>query len=216
MSTRLNTELRSKIVKNAIQKSEVPKLKEAYATGLKKWIDEVWLLAVGGKKGLAEIEKVKAFEAAAKEKLAPGLHTKDSLLRRDYDMTLNLGGMNLRLYFIGAIDVSGFQHHEYTGRDAYRYAPAEFTIEGGHSLHQWFLDLESDKAKFEDVEEAVRGNVYAAVNSVSTIEKLVEQWPEVTELLPPETQVLSKGLAVIPADLNKLIGLPTPKKRGSK
>ena len=215
MATRLNTDLRSKIVSNAVAKSEAAKLKEAYSTGLKKWIDDVWLLSVGGKKGLAEIEKVKALEETIKAKLASGVHSGDSLLRRDYDMRLNLGGMNLQLYFVGRLNVSSLSIAEYQSGH-YRYAPREFTIEGGHALHQRFLEPEEEKAKYEDVDEMVRVNVYSAVNSVSTVEKLVELWPEVVELLPPEAPVQGKNLAVIPAELNTMIGLPTPKKRGSK
>lgn len=212
MTTRLNVELRNKIVENAVAKSEVPKLKDAYTTGLKKWIDDVWLLAIGGKKALAKLEKVAELEAKIRADFPKDLHTNDRLLRRDYDLGLNLAGMNLRLYFYGGL-TSASGHSE--GKH-YRFTPSHFTIEGGHPLHQKFLDLEADKHAYEDTEATIRGNVRSAVNSVSTVEKLVELWPEAIELLPAETAKPCTALAVQPAELNTMIGLPTPKKRTAK
>lgn len=212
MATRLNTELRNKIVENAVAKSEVPKLKDAYATGLKKWIDDVWLLAIGGKKVLAKLEKVAELEAKIRADFPKEMHSRDRLLRRDYDLFLNLAGMNLRLYFCGGlVAVNG-----YDGAKHYRYTPSEFVIEGGHPLHQKFLNLEAGRQTYEDAEAAIRGNVRSAVNSVSTVEKLVELWPEAAELLPAETAKPCTALAVQPAELNTMIGLPTPKKRTAK
>lgn len=209
MATRLNVELRNKIVENAVAKSEVPKLKDAYSTGLKKWIDDVWLLAIGGKKALAKLEKVAELEAKIKAEFPKAMHSGYRLLRREYMFRLNLGGMNLKLYFVGALEYD----HNSSDAEHYRYSPSEFTVEGSHPLHQRFLDLAADKQAYEDAEATIRGNVRSAVNSVATVEKLVELWPEAIELLPAETAKPCTALAVQPAELNAIIGLPTPKKR---
>ena len=55
-------------------------------------------------------------------------------------------------------------------------------------------------------------NVYASISSITTVKKLLEQWEEAIELLPPE---LKQPKAQLPAlqtsKLNKAIGLPTKK-----
>ena len=55
-------------------------------------------------------------------------------------------------------------------------------------------------------------NVYASISSITTVKKLLEQWPEVIELLPSELKQPKIQLPALQANkLNKLIGLPTPK-----
>lgn len=55
-------------------------------------------------------------------------------------------------------------------------------------------------------------NVYASISSITTVKKLLEQWEEAIELLPPE---LKQPKAQLPAlqtsKLNKAIGLPIKK-----
>ena len=55
-------------------------------------------------------------------------------------------------------------------------------------------------------------NVYASISSITTVKKLLEQWPEVIELLPSELKQPKIQLPALQANkLNKLIGLPTSK-----
>ncbi|ELV4980379.1 hypothetical protein SHB81_000001, partial [Escherichia coli] len=53
-------------------------------------------------------------------------------------------------------------------------------------------------------------NVWAALNSVTTVKRLIEVWPESKELLPKEADKASTALPALRVeDLNKMIGLPS-------
>lgn len=212
MATRLNSVIRGKIIDAAVEKSDVPALKAAYKRSVAKWVDDVWMAAIGGKKGLDYICRIQEIEAEAKKKMPKDLMSGYSVLRRDYDIRLNVGGYSVRAYFIGALEAEA----GYSEKQNYRVTPSEFTIIGGSTLHSRFLELENRKQAYENREAELRSNVAAAVHSVGSIDKLVELWPECAELIPADVAPVSKGLSILPADLNAMIGLPTDKKKGRR
>ena len=59
---------------------------------------------------------------------------------------------------------------------------------------------------------AVRdGIIDNAIKKFHTVEKLVESWPEVSQLLPTiNTLTVGTGVAISAKDLNTLCGLPKP------
>lgn len=82
-----------------------------------------------------------------------------------------------------------------------------------HELSKRFEKLNKKESKIKKKESEIEANVQAALNSVTTIKRLIEIWPESKELIPTD---ISKASVLLPAlqveDLNKLIGLPTDKK----
>lgn len=82
-----------------------------------------------------------------------------------------------------------------------------------HALSKRFEKLNKKESKIKKKESEIEANVQAALNSVTTIKRLIEIWPESKELIPAD---ISKASVLLPAlqveDLNKLIGLPTDKK----
>lgn len=82
-----------------------------------------------------------------------------------------------------------------------------------HELSKRFEKLNKKESKIKKKESEIEANVQAALNSVTTIKRLIEIWPESKELIPTD---ISKSTSTLPAlqveDLNKLIGLPTDKK----
>lgn len=82
-----------------------------------------------------------------------------------------------------------------------------------HELSKRFEKLNKKESKIKKKETEIEANVQAALNSVTTIKRLIEIWPESKELIPTD---ISKASILLPAlqveDLNKLIGLPTDKK----
>lgn len=82
-----------------------------------------------------------------------------------------------------------------------------------HELSKRFEKLNKKESRIKKKESEIEANVQAALNSVTTIKRLIEIWPESKELIPTD---ISKASIQLPAlqveDLNKLIGLPTDKK----
>lgn len=71
--------------------------------------------------------------------------------------------------------------------------------------------IEKEEAFNKELSE-LYDNVYASISSITTVKKLLDQWEEAIELLPPE---LKQPKAQLPAlqtsKLNKAIGLPIKK-----
>ncbi|MTC37622.1 hypothetical protein GKR70_03585 [Providencia alcalifaciens] len=82
-----------------------------------------------------------------------------------------------------------------------------------HELSKRFEKLTQKENKLKEKETEINTTVQVALNSVTTIKRLIEIWPESKELIPTD---ISKSTSTLPAlqveDLNKLIGLPTDKK----
>ena len=65
--------------------------------------------------------------------------------------------------------------------------------------------------------QEVRDTVYASIEGITTLKKLLETWPEVKELLPDElTQPKVSLPAMQTKKLNTMVGLPTNKKETNK
>lgn len=79
-----------------------------------------------------------------------------------------------------------------------------------HELAKRFTDWQAEEARIKEIEDAVRVNVLAMVSSVTTVEKLVKQWPEVVELLPADADRQVVALPTVKVDqLNAMIGIPS-------
>lgn len=80
-------------------------------------------------------------------------------------------------------------------------------------LDELLESIEKEEAFQKELSELYE-NVYASISSITTVKKLLDQWEEAIELLPPE---LKQPKAQLPAlqthKLNKLIGLPIEKEK---
>ncbi|MFA2284800.1 Nmad5 family putative nucleotide modification protein, partial [Escherichia coli] len=80
----------------------------------------------------------------------------------------------------------------------------ELQGEIGYVLSSW---LPLSKSVVSRITGAVQ---WAALNSVTTVKRLIEVWPESKELLPKEADKASTALPALRVeDLNKMIGLPS-------
>jgi len=85
------------------------------------------------------------------------------------------------------------------------------TITADNPLTQQFYDIETRSKACEDARADLRAQVRAMVNSVTTVKRLLDMWPEAAELMPDNLAPTKTNLpAVVVSDLNALIGLPTP------
>ncbi|MGL5529487.1 MAG: Nmad5 family putative nucleotide modification protein [Plesiomonas shigelloides] len=83
-------------------------------------------------------------------------------------------------------------------------------IPADHELAKRFTEWQAEEARIKEIEDTVRVNVLAMVNSVTTVEKLVKQWPEVVELLPADVDRQVVALPTVKVDqLNAMIGIPS-------
>ena len=72
-----------------------------------------------------------------------------------------------------------------------------------------FTANEDELKVIQDLETQVRAEVEAMVNSVTTVEKLLKEWPEAKDLLPDTVEKpKGTGLQVNVQNLNAMIGLP--------
>lgn len=75
-----------------------------------------------------------------------------------------------------------------------------------------FMELEQLQAAVESDDATLRASVRAALSKFTTVEKLLENWPEAKELLPEaEEKTSGTGLALDKESLNALCGIPQPK-----
>ncbi|WP_409975834.1 Nmad5 family putative nucleotide modification protein [Escherichia coli] len=79
-----------------------------------------------------------------------------------------------------------------------------------HKITKRFDEICALQQKLEARKKDIESNVWAALNSVTTVKRLIEVWPESKELLPKEADKASAALPALRVeDLNKMIGLPS-------
>lgn len=85
-------------------------------------------------------------------------------------------------------------------------------IESGHILEEVALKWKKDKEDIRQRYEKTRLSVCAILDSVTTVKKLIDIWPEAKEFILP---YMSESKCTLPAiqfkEVNKMLGLP-PKK----
>lgn len=193
MTTRLNTNLRDKIVANALTKAGITKQRQELNEARYAWADELRLAALGTTdEALTKLAaKVKKAHEAIPE-IARRAYN-DPCCIREY-VYANLGGLKMCVHFRQK-----------------SYAPTEQpTFDADHPLTTRFHELENAGKDIEDRAEALKVQVRAVVNSVSTVKQLLNVWPEAKELLPATVEESKSKLpAVRVENLNAMIGLPT-------
>lgn len=82
--------------------------------------------------------------------------------------------------------------------------------DANHPFTQEYRKLRDDALQLREDEKILRSTVQATVNSFYTVEKLLEQWPEAKILIPKEVEKANAPMPIaLQTDtLNKLIGLP--------
>ncbi|MGL5328210.1 MAG: Nmad5 family putative nucleotide modification protein [Peptostreptococcaceae bacterium] len=87
---------------------------------------------------------------------------------------------------------------------------SRIAIPADHELVKRFTEWQVEESRIKEIEDTVRVNVLAMVSSVTTVEKLVKQWPEVVELLPADSDRQVVALPTVKVDqLNAMIGIPS-------
>lgn len=203
--TRLNAKIRESVVRNALVKAGVTSREESLIARRAKLADDIRLLAIGG---IEEEAKLDAEFSRVKEhlkKLDSGFfkYTTYPSPRSDYDISVNFAGRSATLYF------NGLGHNQ--GKAVYKnYVTGErVVVTADNPLNDEFDAIELEQRTINDLRSHVKAEVTAMVNSVTTIKKLLEIWPESKELLPEEEKEQSTALVADVNNLNAMIGLPS-------
>lgn len=79
-----------------------------------------------------------------------------------------------------------------------------------HEITKRFDEIINEEQKLNDRSKEIKATVWAALNSVTTLKRLVEVWPESKELIPENSDSVKSTLPALKVeDLNRMIGLPT-------
>lgn len=216
---RLNKELRTKIVENAYKASPIPEAKKALtarsvALAEKIRLDGLAAFNAGDlDTNLAVVEK--EFAELLKRRGIPANFVPSSIFNRSSDVYVKLGEDSRTIYFSGVI------YSENRSRDILVspdggifskkfYSPVRTEYPSDHEFTQELRSIISDAEDLIEQTKILRNTVQAAVDSFTTVEKLVEHWPECAPLIPKEASAASQPMPIASQTdtLNKLIGLP--------
>lgn len=202
-SIRLTNSLRDNIAANAIKKSGVSAAQKANAQAFYALAEKVRIRIFGSVEKAAEVD-AKYHQAVKIEKDLRSLGVGNFYIRsgRCNEIYPSFGGARTMLEYGKDND----------GNEIYRLTPSRdlCLLAADDPLTVEFHKLDDEKRSLEQQHEEVKVNVYAALNSVSTVKRLLEVWPECKELLPADLDTAKAAMpALIVSDLNKMIGLPT-------
>lgn len=196
--TRLSKKLIEQIAHNALVKAGVVEDTAALCVRRAALAEAVRILAWGGAEALKNAEaKVAEVNALIRDLPENSGVYEVSLGRRKNWHDAAFGGHSARLCFSGG----GLE-------SACRVVPpCRLLLAADHELSLEFTATEEAAEAIHERSTMVSQQVRAACTGVTTVEKLVKEWPEVAELIPAETKPASTTLAVSTVDLNALIGL---------
>lgn len=202
-SIRLTTALRDVIAANAIKKSGVTAAEAENGKAFSDLAEKVRVQVLGGDNKAADAD-TKLAKAMKIEKELHAMGATSFCISRGLrsDIYPSFGGARTQLKYSA-------------GDSVYRLTPAReiCLLAADDPLTVLFNRLDDEKRALSKQREEVKVNVYAALNSVSTVKRLLEVWPESKELLPDDIDAARAALPALKVgDLNKLIGLPTEEK----
>lgn len=209
MTVRLTNAIKDSIKNNALAKAGIFKQKEELKKEFNRLALDVRIEALGGEDKVKKMELVLDVAISNLKMLEEEVNSHIGVYNaKSNSLRPAFGGQRIRLRY-------GKDSKDSKDEDIYLLTPDDnkclFSAE--HELSKRFEKLNKKESKIKKKESEIEANVQAALNSVTTIKRLIEIWPESKELIPTD---ISKTSVLLPAlqveDLNKLIGLPTDKK----
>ncbi|EMJ6797686.1 hypothetical protein RGI81_003615 [Morganella morganii] len=201
--TRLTNHIKSEIIKNALVKAGIQEEKSQLRAEKSALANDVRIAALGGAENAKKIDDkyatalaiVKELKSDVDEYIHIGNATDDEIYPA-------FGGQRTRLRY--GRDDQGAVLRLLTPQNSKCLFPAD------HELSKRFAQIVDKESSIEKKEAEIKANVKAALDSVTTIKKLISVWPEVKEILPEGEQEQQTSLPAVKVEnLNSLIGLPT-------
>lgn len=211
---RLNKELRTKIVENAYKASPIPEAKKALTARSMALAEKIRLASFKDSVDLSDnfLALEAEFRALVKRRGIPEIYKPSYIIfDRNHGTYANLGENNVFIRLNGRIEEnrrvlvdSGDCPAKFIGKDG------NLDYEADHEFTQEYRSIINDAKDLKTQAEVLLNTVQAAVDSFTTVEKLVEHWPECAPLIPKEVSAASQPMPIaLQTDtLNKLIGLP--------
>ncbi|MEX0422208.1 Nmad5 family putative nucleotide modification protein [Providencia alcalifaciens] len=206
MTVRLTNAIKDSIKNNALAKAGIFKQKEELKTEFNQLALDVRIEALGGEDKTKKMELVLEVAISNLKMLEEEVSSHIGVYNAESNsLRPAFGGQRVRLRY----------GKDSKDEDIYLLTPADnkCLFSADHKLSKRFEKLTQKESKIKEKEAEINANVQAALNSVTTIKRLIEIWSESKELIPTN---ISKASVLLPAlqveDLNKLIGLPTDKK----
>jgi len=204
MATKINSGIRDSIIENALKAANFEVEREKIRQSRADWVEKVRVEALGGEADAKAIDiaelKVKEIAGAFDERLI----VRDSIFNQSYCIYVYVGGENYRVFFNGSLT---YEHNE---TRVYKLTPDTHTLAKGHVLADAFIKINKRDNKLSKARLQMRQDVRAVVNSVKTVEQLLDIWPECEAFIPKDVQTPTKAKGAQDR-LNKALGL-TPKK----
>ncbi|MGE1562171.1 Nmad5 family putative nucleotide modification protein [Pantoea septica] len=202
-SVRLTNAIREQIAKNALEKSGVTSALDDLRKKRHELARSARIFAFGGE------QKAKAIDAsyAKLEKLEEEVKNSGADVYissgKSTSIYLAIGGRRLGWVDYG-FDDKGSQILLVTPKRDWCLFAAD------HEITKGFDAVFDEESKVEKRKDEIEKTVWAALNSVQTIKRLIEVWPESQELIPENVDSVKASLPALKVeDLNKMIGLPT-------
>lgn len=199
MSLRLNKSHKEEIARKARALSPIHKQIEALLEERKLLAEKIRVESLGG------AEKATKYQSIADKIIKLREDLPENLLSHSQGVTMNSSIFvrtdnqyySRRHLMLPKTSVVSGECYDMTTKSKYLPALLE--------------SIEKEEAYAKELSE-LYANVYASISSITTVKKLLDQWEEAIELLPPE---LKQPKAQLPAlqthKLNKAIGLPIKK-----
>lgn len=206
--SRLNNSIREKIIANAIEKSGVLSRQEELDKRRADLAEHLRIKAIGGElEDKIYEDTIKKIDAYLEKNKHKHIDTSVYPIANDDELYVNFAGMSVNLYFHGGENRKDHKHiNKYTGDNDYH---KRLVITTSDEEYATLDKIMKEQKAISDIKEAVISKTRAVVNSVTTIKKLVEVWPESLELIPKIERPVSTALVANVESLNAAIGLPS-------
>lgn len=202
-SVRLTNVIREQITENALTKSGIVEALEALQNKRYEVARDARIAAFGGTEKTKKVDK--QYEKL--ENILSELRGYGSSLYlssgRSHSINIAISGRQIGWCSYGK---------DSEGLDIYLVTPArDLCLFGAtHEITKRLDEIFNEEQKLNARKKEIEATVWAALNSVTTLKRLIEVWPESKELIPENGD---KSKVTLPAlrveDLNRMIGLPT-------
>tara|TARA_Y100001938_G_scaffold149998_1_gene239123 strand:- start:4581 stop:5201 length:621 start_codon:yes stop_codon:yes gene_type:complete len=202
--TRLTKALKEQIIENALVKAGVREREAALKVRHAEFAEACRIFAIGGEEEAKKVEK----QMTKIKKLwleLPSYARGHSLDSINYGIRVaNTGTSEERYWYFG-----GSKPCHRADRKP-KYSPPFVNIADNEPLIQEHSAIELEKEAVHNLKQSVEANVSTVLDTVTTVKKLLEVWPEAGELLPKSEAGASMHLPAIQVtQLNAMIGLPS-------
>lgn len=201
MSLRLNKSHKEEIARKARALSPIHKQIEALLEERKLLAEKIRIESLGG------AEKATKYQNIADKIIKLREDLPENLLSHSQGITMN------RSIFVRTDNQYYSRRHLMLPKTSVVSGECYDMITQSKYLPALLESIEKEEAFQKELSELYE-NVYASISSITTVKKLLDQWEEAIELLPPELKQPKAQLPALQANkLNKLIGLPIEKEK---